>query len=154
MSKFKATKTFDYSVEEVFKGFMKITKREFPKFNEKNPVGIKQSRVVKENGNTQIKMEMEITKFEKDSVYEITSKVHSDIYVSRYTFIKIDEEKSEVTLEEEQYAKSFMSKVGVMIQGFSGSSKTKQKLVRMATGVTEEVELVRKRMIKNTKKAK
>lgn len=152
MSKIKATKTFDYSVEEVFNGFIKITKREFPKFNEKNPVGIKQSRVIKDNGSTQIKMNMEITKFEKNKVYEITSKIHSDIYISRYTFIKIDEEKSKVMLEEEQHTKNFISKVGVMLQSFSGASKTKQKIARMEIGVKEEIELLRSKMLKNAKK--
>lgn len=152
MSKFKASKNFNYPIEEVFRGFIKITKREFPKFNDKNPIGIKHSKIVKDNGSAKIKMIMEITKFEKNNVYEITSRIQNDVYISRYTFEKINEEESRVILEEEQHAKNFMAKIAVILQRFIGISKIKQKINKMAVGVTEEIELVRARLEKNAKK--
>ncbi|MBU3134733.1 DUF3284 domain-containing protein [Clostridium gasigenes] len=152
MSKFKETKSFDYPIEDVFKGFIKITKREFPKFNEKNPIGIKHSRVVKDNGNRKLKMLMEITKFEKNKVYEITSKINNDRYISRYTFNKVNEDETTVMLQEEQHVKDFMSKIVVIIQSFLGTNKIKKKIARMSTGVTEEIELMKSKMEKNAKK--
>lgn len=152
MSKFKASKNFNYPIEEVFRGFIKITKREFPKFNDKNPIGIKYSKVVKDNGSAKIKMIMEITKFEKNNVYEITSMIHSDVYISRYTFEKINEEQTKVILEEEQHAKNFMAKVAVILQSFIGINRTKKKINRMAVGVKAEIELLRRRLEKNAKK--
>ncbi|MGL5087354.1 MAG: DUF3284 domain-containing protein [Clostridium sp.] len=152
MSKFKVTKSFEYPIDEVFRGFLKITKREFPKFNENNPLGFKHKKVVKNNGNTKIELIMEVTKFEKESVYEITSKVYNDIYISRYTFNAIDDESSSVILEEEQYAKNFVSKIALIIQGITGGSKSQQKINRMATGITEEIEIIRRKIEKNSKK--
>lgn len=152
MSKFKVTKSFNYPVEDVFRGFLKITKREFPKFNEKNPIGIKHSRIVKDDGSVKLAMVMEVTKFEKNSVYETTSKIHNDSYISRYTFVKVNEETTKIVLEEEQYAKNFVSKIALVFQGLSGKSKTKEKINRMASGVTEEIEIVRTRQEKNAKK--
>ena len=153
MSKFKANKNFNYPIEEVFRGFIKITKREFRKFNDKNPIGTKQSKVVKDNGSTKIKMIMEVTNFETNNIYEITSKVYNDVYISRYTFKKINEEETRVTLEEEQHAKNFIAKVAVIFQSLLGASRTKKKINRMANGVTEEIELVRSRLERNAKKA-
>lgn len=152
MSKFKATKSFEYPIDEVFRGFLKITKREFPKFNENNPLGLKHKKVVKNNGSTKIELVMEVTNFEKNKVYEITSRVYKDVYISRYTFNSLNENSTSVTLEEEQYAKNFVSKIALVVQGFSGGSKTRSKINRMATGVNEEIELVRRKLEKFAKK--
>lgn len=152
MSKFKAIKNFKYPLDEVFRAFIKTTKKEMPRFNDKDAVGIKHSKVIKEKGAVKVKMIMEVTKFEKNKVYEVTSKIHEDIYISRYTFTEGENETTKVMLEEEQKPKNFIAKMGVILQSFTGRSKTKEKITRMEMGVTEEIEAIRSRIEKNAKK--
>lgn len=151
MGTIKGSEIFNYSIEDTFDGFMKVTKREFRKFNDKNPVGSKFDKVVKQNSKMTLKMVTEVTAFEVNKLYEVKSTLGEDIYISRFTFKDAGDNMTKVTLEEIQNPKNIMSKIGVVISGFSGGSKVKNKLNNMSSLVEEEVQRKLNNLSKNKK---
>lgn len=154
MSKFIARKVVMESIEDVFRAFMVVNKREFPKFSEKNPLGSKCSKVIKSSGKQSIKMIMEVTEYEFESVYQVTGKLGEDRYISTYKFIAEELDKTRIELIEEQHVTSFGSKIGLLIGGLSGNKKANAKLSRVVEGVEEEIASYKRKMERNKKKSK
>ena len=86
MTSYKNEAIIDYPVEDVFKLFKKTAKRDFPRFNEKNPIGSKVERQVGSYSVKEGKMLVEITGYEEHKLYEITSRYNRTTYISRYEF--------------------------------------------------------------------
>lgn len=152
MGKIKGSEVVDYSLQETFEGFMKVTKKEFRRFDDKNPVGSKFERVVKQNQSNTLKMMTKVSAYEKDKLYESESVLNEDVYISRYTFEDIGDEMTRITLEEIQKPKNFMSKVGVALSGLTGGSKVKTKLKNTGILIVEEIERKKKNINKNNKR--
>lgn len=154
MSKFTANKVINEPIESVFKSFMKVNKREFPKLPEKDPLGYKWSKVLKQKGNNSIKMKMEITEYKVDDMYQVTGTLAKDQYISTFKFIAEDDETTRVELVEEQIVKSFGSKIGLLLSGFSGNKKARNKLERVVDGIQDEIDYLKRKMERSKKKAK
>lgn len=137
MTSYKSNIEIDYPIEKVFKIFIDINKRELPRFNKKNPTETSYSRVIKQVGNTKIEMVTKITAFEKNKVYEVTSTVDKDTYISRYEFKKINDNKTEITLIERQDT-SLISKIYITFKSFTAKKKLKTKLEKIKSGIEEE----------------
>lgn len=76
----------DYPVEEVFKVFIRTAKRDFPKFNEKDPIG---SAVIKQVGTYSAKtgtLRIEITDYKLNEKYQITSVRDKMMYIFNLFF--------------------------------------------------------------------
>ena len=69
---FKKTVELDYPLEKVFKVFIKTAKKDFPKFNEKNPLGAKANKKIKSGSQRTVNIRVEVTAYEKDKLYQIT----------------------------------------------------------------------------------
>lgn len=91
----------DYSVKDLFGIFIKVAKRDFPNFKEKTAVGTKVEKKVGAYSGKTATMTVEITDFEKDKVYEITStSPNGQVYTSRYEFEELEENKTKISLSE------------------------------------------------------
>lgn len=152
MSKFIAKKVILAPIEDVFKAFMKVNKREFPKLSDKNPLGSKCSKIIRVTGNKTFNMTMEVTDYEFESIYQVTGKLIDDIYISTYKFVVEGEDRTRIELIEEQHMKSFSSKLGMIFSSFGGSKKAKKKLDYIADGVEDEIEFMKRKIDKNKKK--
>ncbi len=82
-------------------------------------------------------MVTKITAFEKNKVYEVTSTVDKDTYISRYEFKKINDNKTEITLIERQDT-SLISKIYITFKSFTAKKKLKTKLEKIKSGIEEE----------------
>ncbi|MBU5454418.1 SRPBCC family protein [Caproiciproducens sp. MSJ-32] len=128
----------DYPIEKVFKVFIDINKREMPRFNKKNPTETSYSKVIKQVGKTKIEMITKVTGYEKDNLYEVTSTVDGDTYISRYEFKKINDDKTEITLTERQNT-GLISKIYIMFKGITAKNKLKRKLEKIKEGIEREI---------------
>ncbi|WP_297629616.1 DUF3284 domain-containing protein [uncultured Clostridium sp.] len=99
---FKNSTVIDYPVEEVFKVFIRTAKRDFPKFNEKNPIGCGVTKKVGAYSAKTATMRIEITDYKENELYQITSSTDKMVYVSTYTLEKIDESSTKLSSEEIQ----------------------------------------------------
>ena len=70
---FSNSAVINYPVEKVFNVFIRSAKRDFPKFNENNPVGSKVSKKVGAYSTQSATLEVEITDYKKNEIYAITS---------------------------------------------------------------------------------
>lgn len=153
MSKFTASKVVLEPIEDVFKGFIKVNKREFPKFPDKNPLGSKCTKMIKQSANQTLKMVMKVTDYELDSLYQVSGELGKDLYISTYKFIAEAEDRTRIELVEEQKLNNIGSKIGMLLGTFSAGSKTKKKLERVAEGIEEEIEALRRKQERSKKKA-
>lgn len=154
MSKSKSSKIIDYPKDEVFSGFIKLTKREFPKLKENNPIGCKNTRRIQQGKRKPLVMRMEVIDFEKENMYKVKNDIEGDLYYNTYIFEEISETSTRFTLIEEQVPKLAISKVVVAIQGVVSKGRFNGKVARMVDGIVSEVELRRKNIDKNAKKKK
>lgn len=152
MSKFTAKKVVLEPIEDVFKGFIKVNKREFPKFPDKNPLGAKCTKLVKAQGSQNLKMVMKVTGYELESLYQVSGELGEDLYITTYKFIAEAEDRTRIELIEEQKLKAFSSKVGMLLGSLTAGSKTKQKLARVVDGIDEEIESLRRKQERSKKK--
>ena len=84
----KMTGTVNYEVEDVFNHFIRNAKRDFSDFNEENPVGCKVEKDITTGGPKPIKCTVEITDYEKNKKYEITTSNEYSTCISTYTFFR------------------------------------------------------------------
>lgn len=91
----------DYSAKDLFGIFIKVAKRDFPGFNEKTAVGTVVEKNVGAYSGKTAKMTVEITGFEKNKLYEITSlSPTGQVYISKYEFEELEENKTRISLSE------------------------------------------------------
>ena len=103
-----------YPVEEVFSVFIRTAKRDFPKFNESNPVGVSVTKKVDAYSVKSSSLNIEITDYKENELYKITSTGSDTIYYSTYQFEKIDENSTRITLIEENETASMRCRKAVL----------------------------------------
>ena len=148
---FSNSVVLNYPVDEVFKVFIRVAKRDFPKFNENNPIGCK---VVKNAGAysaQSAKLEVEITGFKKNEIYQITSKGSSAVYISTYKFESLSEESTRVTLVEEDKKEGFFPWFNTIIQTIAFKGRVRRRFEMFAEGLEAEVKSHREKLNKNSK---
>jgi hypothetical protein len=140
-----------YPVEEVFSIFIKTAKRDFPKFNESNPIG---SSVIKKVGAYSVNsanLKIEITDYKINELYQLTSTGPKTVYYSNYKFEKIDENSTRITLIEEDVSDGFITWLNRLIQGLAFSGRVKRRFIYFIETLEREIERMREKLEKNSK---
>lgn len=114
----KMTGTVNYDVEDVFNHFMKNAKRDFSDFDEDNPVGCKVEKDITTGGAKPIRCTVEITAYEKNGKYEITTSNEYSKCVSTYTFVGQKNGTTKLTLSEVQTTQKFIQLTTLYLQRF------------------------------------
>lgn len=148
---FSNSAIINYPVEKVFNVFIRSAKKDFPKFNEKNPVGCKVVKNVGSYSSKTAKLEVEITAFQKNELYEISSSSPNSVYTSKYTFDKINENSTRITLVEDDRSKGFVPWFNVLIQTFAFKGRVKKRFSYFIEGLIREIESFDEKLAKNSK---
>lgn len=117
-SNMKMTGIVNYEVEDVFNHFIKNAKRDFSDFNEDNPVGCKIEKDITTGGAKPIRCTVEITGYEKNGKYEITTSNEYSKCVSTYTFVGQKDGTTKLTISEKQTTQKFVQLATLYIQRF------------------------------------
>ncbi len=94
MKTFTAESTINHSCRDIFNIFVKSAKLNFPNFKEKRAVGT----YCNQKKNKRFKVE--ITAFEKDKLYEITSSNKRESCTTRYHLIPLSENETKIVFTE------------------------------------------------------
>lgn len=140
MGQYNINITINYPLERVFKVFIDLNKREIPKFNDKNPIGCSNKRTIKYVAKQKIEMITTVTGYEKDKLYEVTNSINEDNYISKYLFNKIDDNSTEIQLNEIQDMHGLTSSLTLLFQKISAKKKLKEKANNMKVVLEKELE--------------
>lgn len=145
---FRNSTVVDYPVEEVFKAFIRSAKRDFPKFNEKNPIGCS---VTKQVGTYSAKtgtLNIEITDYKLNELYQITSVRDKMMYISTYQFERVDENSTQIILEETEETPGAFQLVNTIIQKVCFKGTVKRRFGVFVNSLEQEVERHREKVAK------
>lgn len=148
---FSNSAVINYPVEKVFNVFIRSAKRDFPKFNENNPVGSKVSKKVGAYSTQSATLEVEITDYKKNEIYAITSTSPERIYYSTYKFEVVGENKTRITLEESDKSKGFVSILNVLIQTLVFKGRVKRRFTYFIENLQREIERFDEKLAKTSK---
>ena len=148
---FSNSAVINFPVEKVFNVFIRSAKKDFPKFNASNPVGCKVVKKVGSYSAQVANLEVEITGFKKNELYEIKSSSPSNTYISKYSFESVDENSTRITLLEDEVSKGFVPWFNVLIQNFVFKGRVKKRFAVFIEGLIREVELFDEKLAKNSK---
>ena len=148
---FSNSVVLNYPVEEVFRIFIRTAKRDFPNFNENNPVGCKVAKKVGAYSAQSATLEVEITGFKKDELYQITSTSSTVVYISTYEFEIVDENSTRITLTEEDKKPGFFPWFNTVIQNIAFKGRVKRRFIYFAESLEKEIETYRSKVDKNSK---
>lgn len=140
MGQYNINITINYPLERVFKVFIDLNKREIPKFNDKDPVGCSNKRTIKYVAKQKIEMITTVTGYEKNKLYEVTNSINEDNYISKYLFNKIDDNSTEIQLNEIQDMHGFTSSLTLLFQKISAKKKLKEKANNLKEVLEKELE--------------
>lgn len=130
----KASASLNYKVEEVFKIFIKAAKRDFKDFDKENPIGCK---VVKKiySGSRPMDCTVEITDYEENSRYEITTTYGDVSCKSTYVFTPKGDGITLINFEEDQGVKGLFSSGTLWLQRIMAKKQFKIRF----NGLIEEL---------------
>ena len=114
----KMTGMVNYEVEDVFNHFIRNAKRDFSDFDEENPVGCKVEKDITTWGPKPIKCTVEITDYEKNKKYEITTSNEYSTCISTYTFLGQQDGTTRLTISEKQTTQKFIQLTTLYFQRF------------------------------------
>ncbi|MDS0526175.1 DUF3284 domain-containing protein [Clostridium sp. SHJSY1] len=140
-----------YPVEKVFNLFIRQAKREFPKFNESNPIGCSITKRVGAYSVQSATLKVEITDYKKNELYQITSTSPDRIYYSTYEFEIIDENSTRITLIEEDKSTGFFVWFNVILQNILFKNRIKRRFKFFIEGLIREIEIYDEKLSKNSK---
>nr|UWI48893.1 DUF3284 domain-containing protein [Clostridioides difficile] len=109
MKTFKSEALLKYSAKDIFNIFIKSSRLNFTNFNEKRAVGT----FVQQKNNKRFKVE--ITKFEKNKIYEIKTSNNRESFVTRYELIHIDLQNTKLIFTESESDRNIFGKINSVI---------------------------------------
>jgi hypothetical protein len=146
MSKYINEKVINYPVREVFKIFKTTAKRDFTKFDEKNPVGSKVQRQVGGYANKAAKMEIEVTAYKPNELYEIKSTHGMREYTSRYELYPVGEDKTRIVQIESAESAYSIKFINAILAVLFFNRKVRKRFNTLVEGLEVEIENNLKRM--------
>ncbi|WP_297435728.1 DUF3284 domain-containing protein [uncultured Clostridium sp.] len=151
---FKNSAEVNYSAKEIFKIFKKMIKQDFPRFDEKNPLGTDTNKKIGHHSTKSAEANVEITDYIENEVYEITTvTLKTQItFVSRYTLTVIDENTTLFTLEQSQNAPGFFMNVNHIVQSIFYKGRIKKRFDFLLQGLDNEIAEMRERQAPKKKK--
>ncbi|MBE6049981.1 MAG: DUF3284 domain-containing protein [Clostridium sp.] len=148
---FSNSAVINYPVEKVFNVFIRAAKKDFPKFNADNPVGLKISKKVGYYSSQSATLEVEIVGYKKNELYAITSTSSDRIYYSTYKFEVVGENNTRITLEESDKSKGFVSYLNVIIQTLVFKGRVKRRFTYFIENLQREIERFDEKLAKTSK---
>lgn len=148
---FSNSAVINYPVEKVFNVFIRSAKHDFPKFDENNPIGCKVVKEVGSYSNKSGKLEVEIIGYKKNELYEIRSTSAKREYVSKYTFDKVSEDSTRITLAEEDRSSGFVVGVNAKLQSFLFKKRVKKRFEFFIEGLEHTIKSFDEKIAKNSK---
>lgn len=143
MSGFKNEMIINHNIDKVFNVFHQTAKRDFPDFSEETAIGTKVYRTVGSySTKSKNNIEVEITDFKRNEVYEVTTRNHvnGQDFVSRYLFEKVDDDTTMLTLEENQQIQGVFSKANAWLTQFIFKNRVKSRLEYFVESLEKEIE--------------
>lgn len=144
---FKNSAVVEYSDKEIFKVFKKMIKQDFPRFNEKDPVGTSVKKKIGSYSTKSAEAYIEITDYKENEVYEITtvtSKTQTT-FISRYTLTPVEDGKTLFTLEQSQAGDGFFVTLNHFIQSIFFKGRIKKRFSFLLQGLDNEITAMRER---------
>lgn len=114
----KAIGILNYPVEDVFHIFIKNAGRDFSDFNEEDAIGCKIEKNIDTGRPTSVKCTVEITDYEKNGKYQITTTTSFSKCVSTYTFKGQKDGTTKLQVEETQTSDKFFGYMSLLVQRF------------------------------------
>lgn len=148
---FSNSVVLNYPVDEVFRVFIRTAKRDFPKFNENNPIGCKVTKKIGAYSVQSATVQIEITDYKKNELYQIQSVGDRVVYTSTYEFEVFDENSTRLTLTEEDKKAGFFPWFNALIQNIAFKGRVKRRFALFAEGLERELENHRFKIEKNSK---
>lgn len=139
MANFKNEAVIDYPVKDVFKVILKAAKRDFSNFNKDKAIGTKITKSVGAYSNKTGTMEIEITDFKENEVYEITSSQGLKVIRSKYSFEPVEGNKTRFILEESENSTGFISGINSLIVGVIFKKRIKRRFSFLIKGLEAEL---------------
>lgn len=137
----KAIGILNYPVEDVFRIFIKNAKKDFPDFNEVNATGCKIQKTISSGGQKPIECTVEITKYAKNEIYEITTSTSFSDCISTYSFKGQKDGTTKLVLEEDQTSKQFWGYMSLWIQRFMVRRNFKAKYNNIIDSLNNELRI-------------
>lgn len=146
----KASASLNYKVEEVFKIFIKAAKRDFKDFDKENPVGCK---VVKKiySGSRPMDCTVEITDYEENSRYEITTTYGDVSCKSRYVFTPQSDGITLINFEEDQGTRGLFSSCTLWLQRIMAKKQFKTRFNSLIEELNNQLKIYTENVNKSTK---
>lgn len=138
----------DYPRDEVFKIFKKQAKQDFPRFNEKEAIGTSTRKTIGAYSTKTAEAYVEISDYIPNEVYEvtvITSKTNT-MFKSRYELKEVNDNKTHLTLIQDQGAPGVFSSINTIIQKLLFKGRVNKKFDFFVEGLKREIEGERKRI--------
>lgn len=138
----------DYPRDEVFKIFKKQAKQDFPRFNEKEAIGTSTRKTIGAYSTKTAEAYVEISDYIPNEVYEvtiITSKTNT-MFKSRYELKEVNDNKTHLTLIQDQGAPGVFSSINTIIQKLLFKGRVNRKFDFFVEGLKREIEGERKRI--------
>jgi hypothetical protein len=114
----KASGILNYPVEDVFHIFAKNAGKDFSDFNEEDATGCKIEKNINNGGPNPVKCTVEITDYEKNGKYQITTLTSFSKCVSTYTFKGQRDGTTKIQVEENQTSEKFVGYMSLLVQRF------------------------------------
>ena len=139
----KAFGIVQYELEDVFRIFMKNAKKDFPDFNEENPVGCKINKMIQSMGPKSLNCTIEITDYVENEKYQITTSTTfttgASTCVSTYMFKAQKDGTTKLEIEENQDSEKFISYATLWLQRFLAKRNFKAKVNNIAESLNNEL---------------
>lgn len=139
MGEFINEVVLDYDSKTIFEFFHKTAEVDFGKFDDKIAIGL---FVEKQIGNYSLKegtAKVEISDYIKDKIYEITTYIGQTIYKTRYELESIDENKTKLTLKENEVSDKFIGKLNSFVTSFLFKKRVRNRFNYMVKQLNQEL---------------
>lgn len=139
----KAFGIVQYELKDTFRIFMKNAKKDFPDFNEENPVGCKINKTIQSVGPKSLNCAIEITDYVENEKYQITTSTNFttgvSTCVSTYMFKAQKDGTTKLVVEENQDSEKFISYATLWLQRFLAKRNFKAKVNNIAESLNNEL---------------
>jgi len=149
----KASAKLNYGVEDVFKVFIKAAKQEFKEFDKEDPKGLKIVKNISSAGSKPMKCTVEITDYEENAKYEITTSNSISKCKSTYKFKEQRDGNTLVKFEESQGGNGLVSSMTLVILRFMAKRKFKKRFKAMMAEIENEIRRQKENLERSKKKA-
>lgn len=152
MLEFVNKTVIEYPIEDVFAIFVKTAKRDFPKFDIKNPIGTTVKREIGNYSKKKAEATITVTDFKENEIYEINTVTDTAEYKSTYKLEKIDDNSCKLTLIEEQTVAGLFGILNNIMHKFLYKKSIRMRFQYFVQGLNGELQRRKENMERSAKK--